>query len=188
MNMSTDLVDVKHRIFIGLPIPENVITAVQGSFQEYQQYITRPVVPEKWHLTLLHLGEVNNPKQYYSRLRKQLTSSFVPTVRITHVGRGLNKHQLWAYAEPSVSLKSMRSEIIKRLKSMRFQFQEKAELADDFVPHITIANLFRMTGGVGLADYPLTLSFTVNKAHIYRSDLASDDPRYNIEDTIPFTQ
>lgn len=186
--MAEVLIDTKQRIFIGVPIPINSLKSVQASFQEYQQYISSPITPAKWHLTILYLGEINNPKQYYSRLRKPVSLSFVPTVRITHIGRGLNKHQLWAYVEDSVILNNIRGELVRRLKSMRFNFADTTELGDGFVPHIAIANLFRMAGGVGLADYPLTLSFAVTQAHIFRSTLAGESTTYHIEDTIPFTQ
>lgn len=156
------------RIFIATPVPTQVVQAVQAALPEYQPYTERVVEASRWHLTLLWLGEVENPKQYYSRLRKAIPQQFVPTVRLTHLGRGKRRSQLWAYAEASVNLQNIRTQIIDRLRRMRFPLPD-AVLHRPFIPHIHVGDLYPIVLGIGLADYPLQTSFTIREAHAYRS-------------------
>lgn len=179
------LEDSIERLFLSLPVPEQAITPIQRSLAQYPQYIERPVKPANWHLTLLFLGAVKNPTQYYGRLKLPLPQQFVPTVRITHVGRGLHKHQLWAYAEPSAVLVNLRDELMARLKKMRFRFGADAAVEEnDFVPHITIAKLFPVAGGVGLADFPVTVSWSAAEAQVVRSTPRPEGSQYDVQQTM----
>jgi 2'-5' RNA ligase len=164
-------------LFIGLPVPNRLVGPIELSFSKYPQYIEQVIPPETWHLTLLYLGEVKNSRQYYGRLRVPLPQPFVPTVRITHVGRGLNKHQLWAYAEPSPVLTNLRHEILQRIKGMRLQHAAEIKI-DDFVPHIAIAKLFPVAGGVGMADFPINVSFPVDQVTLYQNHSDEEARRY----------
>lgn len=171
------------RIFIALSLPENSAPAIAGAIKQYPQYVQKATPPEKQHLTLLWLGDVVNPKQYLSRLTKSLTQEFVPTVRLTHAGRGVVRDQLWAYAEASPLLLSIREQLIRRLKAMRFKFP-LGSIEREFVPHVKIASLFLMSGGVGLPDFPLSLSFTAKEALVMRSELNPQGSQYFIEGRI----
>jgi 2'-5' RNA ligase len=174
-------------MFIAIPVPSQIVPAISLAFEEYPQHIEKILPTEKWHLTLLWLGDVENPKQYYSRLTKPMPQSFVPTVRYTHVGRGAQRQQLWAYAEPSPSLLSMREALVARLRTMRFPFPEKPQY-EKFIPHTRVANLYSMSGGVGLADFPLTTTFVPKEIHIIRSELTPTGSEYFIENRIPLTE
>ncbi len=172
------------RLFIGLPIPERVGELLSSTFALYPQYIETQVPRANWHLTLAKLGDVENPKQYYSRLLKPLPQSFVPTVQLTHVGRGRPTRQLlWAFAEPTSVLLGLREQIVKRLKKMRFQFPP-GELKQEYIPHITLAHLFPQVGHVGIADAPTVTSFSVEAINVYRSRNLNQRSTYDIIDSI----
>lgn len=176
----------RERLFIALPVPAHVVTTVSAALLQYPNLIAQRVPPERWHITLAWLGTPENPQQYLSRLRKALPQSFVPTIRLTYVGRGRTRTQLWAYAEPSPLLLKIRTTLMDRLKKMRFQWPEDADPHREFVPHVRIASLYDQVGGVGMADYPLQVSFTVTEAIIYYSRTTPDGPRYEPQESISF--
>lgn len=174
------------RMFIALPVPEIALGKIKGSFSHFANAIEKEVPTNKWHVTVAWLGEVYNPAQYMSRLVKPMPQSFVPTVRVTHVGRGHQRQQLWAYAEASTSLLNIRGQIIDRLKKMRFQLPEDKG-QQPFVPHITVAKLYDQLGRIGLADYPLMLSFVAERLLVVRSDITAKGVQYITEGEIILT-
>lgn len=137
------------------------------------------------HLTLLFLGEVANPQQYMSRLMKVMPQTFVPTVTLTHVGRGLERNRLWAYAHPSTILLNVREQLIARLRTMRFPFPKN--IHRNFVPHITLAKLYPMAGGIGLADTACPLTYTVETVDLWRSIPRHGQAQYYGEGNISLT-
>lgn len=183
MNFDFETDTETHRMFIALPVPQNIATAVSKAFDQYPQYLERRVPEQKWHVTLLWLGDVENPEQYMSRLRKDMIQSFLPTVRVTHVGRGKQRKQLWAYIDPAVAITTIRNEVIARLKSMRFPIPDQ-ERKRPFIPHIHIADLYDVAGGIGLADYPVPVSFAAREANIVYSTLTPQGSVYETVGTI----
>lgn len=181
---TTTAAPATYRVFVSLPVPHQIGERVRESFAHFAHVIREPVPIPRWHVTLAWLGEVYNPKQYYSRLTKPLGHSFVPTVRILHVGRGRNREQLWAYVEPANNLLAIRDELTRRLKTMRFQFPDEMR-QQPFIPHITVAKLYDHAGRLGLADYPTPCSFAVKEAHVWRSDLTPQGAVHSLEATIP---
>lgn len=172
------------RMFLGLPIPERVAQLLAETFEQYPQYIEQQVAAQKWHIVLAWLGAVENPGQYYSRLSKPMPQSFVPTVQLTHVGRGKPQRQeLWAFAEPTPVLIGIRNQVLARLKKMRFQFPT-GEPRKDYTPHVTLAHLFPQVGHVGIADTPVVTSFSVSEVHLYSSQSRGEETTYSIEQTI----
>lgn len=171
------------RLFLSVSIPPLVNKALEEAMRPYQPYIENEVTPVRRHLTLVFLGEVENPKQYYSRLLKDMPQTFVPTINLTHVGRGLHRMQLWAFGHPTNSLLNLREQVLMRLKKMRCPLPE--DQADrEFVPHIHIANLYAMSRSVGLADQPLSTQFTVPTIELYKSTRSPDGLTYHLEGAI----
>jgi len=168
MNQHIDDAPDTQRVFIALPVPLSVTDAISQAFQQYPQYIERQVPVQKWHVTLTWLGELENPHQYLSRLTKSMMQDFLPTVRLTHVGRGKKRTQLWAYVDPSVSLLSIRTQLIDRLRSFRCPLPPNIR-QQVYIPHIHIADLYSVAGGVGLADYPTPVSFAAREAQVIYS-------------------
>lgn len=177
--------DTEARLFLAIPIPPSADPAIARALEHYPQYIESTIPRERWHLTLVWLGNVLNHAQYLSRLLKPLPQTFVPTISLTYVGRGLQRTQLWAYANPSPMLMAIRTSLLDRLKAMRFQLPPSYRAA--YVPHVHLADLFPMARGVGLADAPATTTFAVPAVHLYQSHRAGNSTRYSLEGTIELT-
>ena len=139
------------RLFLGLSIPATTHQLFHQALGAFPQYIEKVLPESRWHMTLAYLGDVENPQQYLSRLLKPLPQAYVPTVTVTYVGRGLHRMQLWGYINPSTSLLNVRTQVIDRLKTMRFPLPKTK---DEYLPHIHLANLYPMARGIGIADYP----------------------------------
>jgi len=172
------------QLCFGVHIPERVRELLAGTFANYPQYIETEIRQSAWHLSLVDLGEVENPKQYFSRLLKPLSQSFVPTVQLMYVGRGRPLRQyLWAYAEPTSVLLGVREQLIQRLKKMRFVFPD-GKPSKEYIPHITLASLFPQVGHVGIADVPTVTSFSIDEVNLYKVRTVDERSYYDVVDSI----
>ncbi|MEX0650205.1 MAG: 2'-5' RNA ligase family protein [Candidatus Andersenbacteria bacterium] len=174
------------RLFLGLSVPEKAKTAIRHAAKHYKEYINQPVAEESWHITLLFLGNVENHKQYVNRLIKPLSLSFVPTVSLTHVGRGFQRDQLWAYAAATPALSGLIAELEKRIKAMRMQY-EGGDDHGEYTPHIRVATLLDVTRGIGLPDGAARSTFAPSEIYLYRSHQTEAGVHYTVEATIPLT-
>ena len=167
------------RLFLAIPIPEQVTEALEGAMQHYPQYIEKVVPRERWHLTLLWLGEVENYAWYMRRLGGEMPQNFLPVITLTHVGRGLRREQLWAYAHETSVLKGVRTQIRQRVIKLRIPRIKTSKIAkESFVPHVRLANFHSSSRGIGLADYPVGVTFTVKQVVIYSSEPESQGVKY----------
>ena len=175
------------RLFIAIPIPDHVAGALEQALSHYPQYIEMVTPVGNWHLTLLFLGEVKNYSWYRRRLTKDLPQPYLPVITVTHVGRGLHRGQLWAYAHETNVLKNVRAQICRRVSKLHMPMVRAAkQQKEKFVPHVRLATLRPATCGIGLADYPVGMTFTVRQAVIWRSELLPNGARYTSEGTINF--
>lgn len=174
------------RLFIALPIPDKARAPLLAAAKHYPEYLKRTIPAQRWHLTLLFLGDIANPREYVSRLAKPLVQTYLPTVNITHAGRGLHRLHLWAWATPTPVLEHIRQALVERLKKMRFRFPPQV-LDQEFAPHVHIGNFWPVSRSLGLADYPAQTSFAAPLAHIYRSQPTARGVEYIIEASIPLT-
>lgn len=175
--------DTRVRLFVAVPIPALIQKNLIAALNSFPQYIEQTIDQERWHLTLVFLGEVENPRQYWSRLTKALPQAFMPTISITHIGRGLQRDQLWAYAHPTAILFNLYRELGQRLRGMRFPLPRQQY--DDFVPHVHVANLYPMARGIGIADAAVTTTFSVRELLVYRSVPGAHGSQYATEAAIP---
>ena len=169
------------RLFLGVTIPPATRHIFQQALQQFPQYIEKTLPESRWHLTLAFLGDVENPQQYLARLLKPLPQTYVPTVSAMHIGRGLQRVQLWSYVHPSTSLLNLRTQLINRLRTMRFPLPKTG---DDFVPHVHLANLYPMARGIGIADYPCAARFALRHIHLYESLSLATGATYVIRGSI----
>jgi 2'-5' RNA ligase len=172
------------RIFLALPVPTHVAETINPAARNFDYATERMLPAEKWHLTLAWLGETHNPKQYISRLRKPMLQPFTPAIRLTYLGRGRKRDQLWAYADKSSVLLVIREELIKRLKKMRFPMPEET-IKEEYVPHIHVGNFYQTVRGIGMADIPLTTSFSVKEAVLLASVPTLKGTNYQLLCQIP---
>ena len=182
MDHADTKIQTQDRLFLGIPIPDKAAESLTAGLAQYPQHIERAIDRDKWHLTLFYLGEPANPRQYYSRLARPLKPpSFVPTVRLNHLGRGLQRDQLWAYAEDSNVLNELRKQLRDRIRTLRLPNYQAEIRHQEFKPHVTVAKLFKQTAGVGMADHPIQVSFTVPTILLYRSERTPQGSRYHTE-------
>lgn len=166
------------RLFLGLPVPASArekIKAIAGP--PYKQYFENFVPDENWHLTLFFFGEVKNPSQYFGYLKLPLPQAFTPTVSLTHIGRGKQRDQLWAFAQPTTSLLALRQALGARLQKVHFP---RAVNRNIFVPHIRLANFFPIVSGMGLADTAAGVAYAVQEAYLYKSEPTPQGSKYTI--------
>jgi 2'-5' RNA ligase len=169
------------RLFIGLPIPASTQRALEAACHPLTSAIARTVPTEKLHLTLAFLGTVTDYERFVPALTAPLDLTFVPTIALTHCGRGQKRSQLWAYAHASTSLKTLREMIVQRLQEHKLAFDPKP-----FTPHITLATIKEEAASI--SDRPLTITFAPRQIHLYRSDIGSEGSRYAVLGSISLTQ
>ena len=174
------------RMFIGLPVPEQT----RGKLAEiargrYGEYFEKLVPEGNWHMTLFFLGNVRNPGQYIGRLEQPMPQTFVPTLTLTHIGRGEPRDQLWAYGLPAKGLLDLRAAIGKRLGKIRFPHPVGAK---KFTPHIRLANMYPTVRSMGVADTPVREAYAIREAYLYSSSNKASHvgSQYTIEATIRF--
>ena len=165
------------RTFLALPIPARIASSIQPAHANFA-HVTEKMVPvENWHVTIAWLGETPNPRQYVSRIRKPVPQPFTPAIRLIYLGRGRKRNQLWVYVEKNQVLENIRTEMIKRLKKVRFPIPEET-LKNEFVPHIHVGDFYPSAGGVGLADVPLTTNFSAQEVVWYQSQRTLEGTHY----------
>lgn len=172
------------RLFLGVSIPAATHHFFHQAMAALPQYIEKKVPESRWHVTLAYLGDVEHPQQYLSRLLKPMPQAYVPTMAVTHVGRGLHRMQLWGYVNPSTMLLSVRTQILDRLKTMRFPLPKSMT---DYVPHLNLATLYPMARGIGIADYPCAARFAFHQIHLYESIDLTTGVAYQVRASIPLT-
>lgn len=185
MSSILDRPDTTARLFLGLPVPAAARERLKGVAQErFGKYFDKFIPDESWHLTLFFFGEVKNHAQYLGYLKQALPQAFVPTVSITNIGRGKARDQLWAYAQPTVALLTLRDALDERLRKIHFPRPVERK---KFTPHIRLANFFPVISGMGLADVAAPVACAVQEAYLYKSELTSRGSHYSIEATINLT-
>lgn len=177
-----DRPDTSARLFVGLAVPSAPAMKLREAAEQHFGKHMKLILPEQWHLTLFFFGDVKNHAQYLGRLKQPLPQAFVPTVSITHIGRGEARDQLWAYAQPTSGLLALRQAINQRL--LKTHFPRPAD-GPQFVPHAKLGTFYPVVRGIGLADVASPVVFSIREAHLYKSTLSHDGPIYTIEATIP---
>ena len=172
------------RLFIAVPIPDYVRTHLREAVAHFRDSIRSAPSEESWHVTLIFLGTMEEAAaltEHLSEMSEVLPKLFMPTVTLTHAGRGKASGQLWAYAQPAGPLMDVQ---IKLREEVARRVPVTAERRA-FVPHIRLAHLQPAAEKNALADLPLSVSFVAREAQLWRSDLSEGQPRYETMGVIP---
>lgn len=181
--MATRIKQETWRLFVGIAIPEKAQTVIQRALGAYAAHIDRVVPPERWHLTLLWLGECPDPTALLPHLSQPMRQQFLPTVAITHLGRGLARQQVWASGLLTPLLGTLRQELMQRIQETRLAAPGLKEVGA-LVPHVRVATL-KPSAPVSLPDELASVTFTVPALHLYRSEIIKKEPRYSVVTSIP---
>jgi RNA 2',3'-cyclic 3'-phosphodiesterase len=173
------------RLFIGLAVPAPLRDLLLPLTEQYAPSLKKITPPESWHITLAFLGEQPTPLPM-DELSQPLISAFVPTIAFTHVGRGRQRSQLWAYAQPTTALNHLQQNVRERLTQLKLPLPPDAQ-AREFLPHIRLATFLDLMQGRGIADTPVSFTFVPREAYVYRSEQTADGRVYHREATIPLT-
>lgn len=181
------MTDSPNRLFFGLAIPDSTREKISVALSSFDKNSITLRPEAGWHLTLLFLGECPDVKGYLSRMTKPIPQAYVPTVVVTHLGKGLVGHHLWAYAQTPPSLEAVREELFMRLKKMRFAAPGLKE-KKPFVPHIHVADLAANHKTEMLPDKPIKSTFAVKEICLFQANKADKEHPYTIVATIPLAR
>lgn len=181
--MKQEITKLSTRIFIGAPIPRTVAQNIKNNLQSYTEFTKKMIPEDNWHITFLFIGGVTNEHELTETVEKTMPQSFLPTISLTHIGRGLQKQQLWAYAKPTPLLTNIRKELTASVNTLT----NISPRHNDFIPHIKLANLRPSPYNKLLADKPLSAVWQIKELYIYRSELSAVGAHYTIIETIKLT-
>lgn len=165
------------RLFIGLAIPDEAALRIRLSSRKFRESIEERLPRHRWHITLFFLGEIADWERYRETLLEPIASTFVPTVRLTHLGRGLAKGQLWVYVEPNPQLSHLHRTIKRRVRASGMPMAGSNH-ERPFVPHIHVANLKKGEAAMPLPDWPLLTTFSAREAYIFESATVEGERKY----------
>ena len=167
------------RIFIGLGVPANVREQIRGHLRDYTRFTKKLVPEENWHVTMAFIGELSGYKRCLKPLSEIMPQSFIPTLSLTHIGRGLQEEQLWAFAKTTTLLSELQKQLMDRLDSLNIGGEKKSgDLS--FAPHINLGDLRLGSSNNLLADLPMPVVWRVEKLTIYRSELLHRGANYSV--------
>lgn len=174
----TTRVQESMRMFIGLEVPANVRTQIREHLKDYTRHTKKLVPEENWHITILFVGEVLEYKQYLEPLEEVMPQTFLPTLSLTHIGKGLQPQQLWAFAKNTTLLGKLQKQLIDRLNSLHIGLESNVN--SSFTPHIKLGDLRTGSANGLIADLPMLAAWRVEKLNIYRSDLSHSGANYSV--------
>lgn len=155
-------------LFLALTVPDTIVATLTPLYSHYGSVVQERTPAAKLHVTLIWLGSAEVPGHLIKKLTEPLPQSFVPTVRLTHVGRGRQRQQLWAFGEATGPLMAIREQLLQRLTDMGWPLP-KQERRHPFTPHITVASLYDQVSHIGVADHSFITSYAVREVVLYKS-------------------
>lgn len=181
--MEPETTKLSTRIFIGASIPSQVAQYLKNNLEGYTKFTKKMIPEENWHITFLFIGPVEDEQKLTKTVDKTMSQAFLPTISLTHIGRGLQKQQLWAYAKPTSLLTNIRKELTASVNTLT----NISSRHNDFVPHIKLANLRPSPYDKLLADKPLSAVWQIKELCVYRSELSAVGANYTIIEKIKLT-
>jgi len=176
MNNKTIRIQELTKMFIGIEIPDDVREQIRIQLEGYTKYTKKLVEEENWHVKMLSIGEIEGHDQFIESLSAEMPQSFLSTLSLTHIGKGPQRQQLWAFVNPTPLLDTLQKQLIGRLDSLNI----KPTQDTNFIPHIKLADLRVGSSNNLLADIPMPAIWPIKKLSIYRSDLSHRQESYTV--------
>ncbi|HSX24750.1 MAG TPA: hypothetical protein VLG69_02185 [Candidatus Andersenbacteria bacterium] len=165
-------------VFIACNIPKNTILAIRDGMRSYQHVLATSVPQEKWHCTILFLGNIELSDEMKTILTQPIRQPFHCILTVLSLGQGQNKKQLWAYIQTQQLLTSIRQELIYRAR-----IHEPKE----FIPHINVGALENQSDGRPIPDMPVKATWSVSELLLLQSNPNNPGALYEQLGTIPIT-
>jgi 2'-5' RNA ligase len=169
------------RLFLGLPIPPELAQALTRLTRAIELPKGRRTAPENIHLTLVFLGEVAEPT--LPLIEHELSElNFAPLqLKLASLNTFPRAGVLFAEVEPARPLLQLQAKVAAGMA--RCGFAPEDPKVRPYHPHITLA---RFHGPLWLNKSQHALppslqrSFTADTVNLYRSNLTSSGPHYEV--------
>ncbi|OGY36307.1 MAG: hypothetical protein A3E36_00115 [Candidatus Andersenbacteria bacterium RIFCSPHIGHO2_12_FULL_45_11b] len=172
--------------FIAFTIPNSAIAPIRDTMRSYQDVLATSVSQEKWHCTMLYIGNINLSDEDMQALAQPIRQSFHPVITILSLGEGKAKNQLWAYVQVQTFLQDMRNELLARCKGREITIPED-ERIKEFIPHIHVGNIQQTPQHIAIIDTPVKTTFSLSELVVYKSNPSIPTAPYEQLAVIPIT-
>ncbi|MDD5171860.1 MAG: RNA 2',3'-cyclic phosphodiesterase [Candidatus ainarchaeum sp.] len=167
------------RLFIAVPVPQDIRTKVAALGKEIAQEGIMPVKPDNMHMTLKFIGEVDEQKLADMEERLRLVKFKAFDCAVKGVGVFPNEDYIkvvWAGAESGGALEALAKEIIEAMRGYNGHDER-------FSAHLTIARVKRKVDMKAFLEKHRADefgSFTVSSFHLIQSVLKPGGPEYSV--------
>ncbi len=162
------------RAFVAVTPPPSSLASLAAAVEPLRSLPATWVPPDRWHLTLVFLGEVADPAPYGAALAEAVRGTAPFSLRIAGGGafpRPARPRVLWAGVEGDVEALSRLARVARRTARSCGIAVERAP----YVPHLTVArvrrNDFDGRGAVATLDGVEGEPWTVTEVVLMRSHL-----------------
>lgn len=170
--------------FIALGVPTSTGAVLTTALTAYTGKLATTVPEEKWHITLVFLGDVTLSSEAIQKIQEPLHTAYLPAITILSLGAGKADGQLWAHIHATPALIQLRTILIDRLTKCDILIPEQ-ELSREFMPHITLGNVDNKNNPIGISDTPAKITLAVREALVLRSNPEELTTSYERIATIP---
>lgn len=170
--------------FVVLDIPLSVKNVLRGVLEGYREKFATTLPEEKWHLTLVFLGDQHISPDTLPRLQESLRCAYVPAITILSLGAGKATGQLWAHIHVTKALLELQRIIVDRLEQNSIVIPAE-ELSREYTPHITLAKHMQNNDAIAIPDTPANITFAVRQALVLKSNSHEDATLYDTLAAIP---
>lgn len=159
------------RICIGINLPEKAREVVSRMLIHFKDSIEEITPENSWQLEIISIPFQEIAIEQLELLKAPLPLPFFLTVPLTHIGRGLESEQLWAYATATYPLKQLHAMVWQRAQSTGVRLAK--EDLPLFTPHIELASL-KSNVTTMLADEIVAVTFNAQQLAISEKKQATN--------------